>query len=91
MENGKSGTANKQIVLLNDNYAELGLKAGYVGILEYDLIETLDCIITSFYNPLTGEEIKRLEGIDNGDFRVLTDSPADQNIIETFKNSFVEI
>ncbi len=78
----------ENIILLNDHYIEKGLKAGYIGVVQYNLVDLLDCVIADFYNPITGAEIARIVDIDTKDFRVLSNSPADQQLKEEYKNLF---
>ncbi|MBQ7370067.1 MAG: hypothetical protein IJW58_03730, partial [Clostridia bacterium] len=58
------------IILLNDNYAEQGLKKGYIGAVVDNFIEKQGIILADFFNPVTGEDIAILVEIKKEDFRV---------------------
>ncbi len=76
------------IVLLNDNYIEQGLKAGYVGIVVDNFIEKYGIILADFYNPFTGEDIAVQAEIKKEDFRVLSDSLIDRKLGREFRDLF---
>ena len=76
------------IILLNDNYAEKGLYAGYIGVVVENLIEKMGIILADFFNPITGEDIATLVEIKKEDFRVFSGSLDDQKIGRAFKEKF---
>ena len=76
------------IILLNDNYADKGLYAGYIGVVVDNLIEKKGIILADFFNPVTGEDIAILVEIKKEDFRVLSDSLTDKRLVKEFKDLF---
>ena len=76
------------IILLNDNYIEYGLKKGYIGLVVDNLIEKKGTILADFLNPVTGEDIAILVEIKENDFRVYTNSSEDKKIGYAFRKSF---
>lgn len=76
------------IILLNDNYAEQGLKKGYIGAVVENLIDAQGIVLADFFNPLTGEDIAVLAQIKKEDFRVFSGSLEDQKIGRAFKERF---
>lgn len=76
------------IILLNDNYADKGLYAGYIGVVVENLIEKMGIILADFFNPVTGEDIAILVEIKKEDFRVYSGTLEDQKIGRAFKKLF---
>ena len=76
------------IILLNDNYADKGLYAGYIGVVVENLIENMGIILAEFFNPITGEDIEILVEIKKEDFRVYSGTLEDQKIGKAFKELF---
>lgn len=76
------------IILLNDRYAEQGLKKGYIGVVVETLTEERKFILADFFNPFTGEDIASLAQIKKEDFRVISGSIADQKLVKAFKHLF---
>ncbi len=76
------------IILLNDNYAEQGLKKGYIGVVVETLMKEQAFILVDFFNPFTGEDIAVLAAIKKEDFRVISGSVADQKLVKEFKDLF---
>ncbi|MBQ7368087.1 MAG: hypothetical protein IJW60_00065, partial [Clostridia bacterium] len=66
------------IILLNDNYIEQGLKKGYIGAVVENFIEERGSVLADFFNPFTGEDIAVLAEIQKEDFRVYSGSLEDQ-------------
>lgn len=78
------------IILLNENYADKGLHAGYVGLVVENLIEEMGIILADFFNPITGEDIAILVEIKKEDFRVYSGSLEDQKTGKAFRDLFKE-
>ena len=76
------------IILLNDNYAEKGLFAGYIGVVVENLIEKMGIVLADFFNPVTGEDIAILVEIKKEDFRVYSGTLEDQKTGKEFKDLF---
>ncbi len=76
------------IILLNDNYADKGLRNGYIGVVVDNLIDLRGFILVDFFNPFTGEDIAVLAEIQKEDFRVLSNSLADKRLVKEFKDLF---
>ena len=76
------------IILLNDNYADKGLYAGYIGVVVDNLIEEKGIILADFFNPVTGEDIAILVEIKKEDFRVYSGTLEDQKIGKEFQDLF---
>ena len=76
------------IILLNDNYADKGLYAGYIGVVVENLIEKMGIILADFFNPITGEDIAMLVEVKENDFRVYSGTLEDQKIGKEFKDLF---
>ena len=76
------------IILLNDNYADKGLYAGYIGVVVENLIEKMGIVLADFFNPVTGEDIAILVEIKKEDFRVYSGTLEDQKIGKEFKDLF---
>ena len=76
------------IILLNDNYADKGLYAGYIGVVVENLIEKMGIVLADFFNPVTGEDIATLVEIKKEDFRVYSGTLEDQKIGKEFKDLF---
>ena len=76
------------IILLNDNYADKGLKKGYIGIVIENLIEEHSFVVADFFNPFTGESIQPVITIQKEDFRVISGSRSDQKLVKEFKDLF---
>ena len=68
-----------EIILLNENYADQGLRAGYVGTVMENLIEKHGVVIADFSNPVTGDYIRPVAYIKKEDFRVECQCPCDRN------------
>ena len=78
------------IILLNDNYADKGLYAGYVGAVVENLIEKMGVILADFFNPVTGEDIAILVEIKKEDFRVYSGTLEDKKIGKDFRELFMK-
>lgn len=76
------------IILLNDNYADKGLYAGYIGVVVENLIEKMGIVLADFFNPVTGKDIAILVEIKKEDFRVYSGTLEDQKIGKEFKDLF---
>ncbi len=76
------------IILLNDNYADKGLKKGYIGAVVDNFIEKQGIILADFFNPVTGEDIAILVEIKKEDFRVYSGTLEDQKIGKAFRKLF---
>ena len=76
------------IILLNDNYADKGLYAGYIGAVVENLIGKMGIILADFFNPITGETIAVLVEIKKEDFRVYSGTLEDQKIGRAFRELF---
>ena len=76
------------IILLNDNYIEQGLKKGYIGAVVENFIEERGSVLADFFNPFTGEDIAVLAEIQKEDFRVYSGSLEDQKIGRAFRELF---
>ena len=73
------------VILLNDNYANSGLKKGFIGVVVDNLIKTQKIILADFYNPYTGKIIAVLAEIKKEDFRVISSSSDDRRAVRAFK------
>ena len=76
------------VILLNDNYANLGLKKGFIGVVVDNLIKTHNIILADFDNPYTGQSIAVLAEIKKEDFRVISSSSDDRRAVRAFKALF---
>ena len=76
------------IILLNDNYADKGLYAGYIGVVVENLIDKMGIILADFFNPITGEDIAILVEVKKEDFRVYSGTLEDKKIGKEFKDLF---
>ena len=76
------------IILLNDNYADKSLYAGYIGVVVENLIEKMGIVLADFFNPVTGKDIAILVEIKKEDFRVYSGTLEDQKIGKEFKDLF---
>ena len=76
------------IILLNDNYLNKGLKAGYIGVVVDNLISSKGIILVDFFNPFNGEDISVLTEIKKEDFRIVSGSTSDQKLVKKFKDLF---
>lgn len=76
------------IILLNDNYANKGLYAGYIGVVVENLIAERGIVLADFFNPITGEDIAVLVEIKKEDFRAFSGSLEDQRIGKAFRQLF---
>ena len=76
------------IILLNDNYADKELYAGYIGTVMDNFIEKYGFVIADFSNPLKAETIQPIIEIKKEDFRVISGSLSDQALVKEFKDSF---
>ena len=78
------------IILLNDNYADKGLYAGYIGVVVENLIEKMGIILADFFNPITGEDIAILVEVKEEDFRVYSGTLEDQKLGRAFRKLFMK-
>ena len=78
------------IILLNDNYADKGLYAGYIGVVVENLIEKMGVILADFFNPITGEDIAILVEVKKEDFRVYSGTLEDQKLGRAFRKLFMK-
>lgn len=76
------------VILLNDNYANAGLKKGFIGVVVDNLIKTHNIILADFDNPYTGQSIAVLAEIKKEDFRVISSSSDDRRAVRAFKALF---
>ena len=76
------------VILLNDNYANAGLKKGFIGVVVDNLIKTHNIILADFFNPLNGKDIAVLAEIKKEDFRVISSSSDDRRAVRAFKALF---
>ena len=76
------------IILLNDNYADKGLRKGYIGVVVDNLMDLRGFVLVDCFNPFTGEDIAVLAEIKKEDFRVISGSLADQKLVKQFKDLF---
>ena len=76
------------IILLNNNYENLGLKQGYIGVVVENLIEENDYILVDFDNPFSSEYIYVMAKINKDDFRVIGPSRKDQELVKVYKDLF---
>ncbi len=76
------------IVLLNDNYIEQGLKAGYIGTIIDNLIGRAGIVIADFSNPITGQNIQPVIQIKKEDFRVISGSLSDRRLVKAYRDLF---
>ena len=76
------------VILLNDNYANAGLKKGFIGVVVDNLIKTHNIILADFDNPYTGQNIAVLAEIKKEDFRVISSSSDDRRAVRAFKALF---
>jgi hypothetical protein len=87
-ENNKLVEQMDAIILLNSNYESLGLKKGYIGTVVANLIEKYEIILVDFFNPFTGEDIYIQAKIKTDDFRVISPSKKDQELVKVYKDLF---
>ena len=76
------------VILLNDNYANAGLKKGFIGVVVDNLIKTHNIILADFFNPVNGQDIAVLAEIKKEDFRVISSSSDDRRAVRAFKALF---
>ncbi len=57
------------VILLNDNYANAGLKKGFIGVVVDNLIKTHNIILADFDNPVNGQRYSRSCGNKKGRFQ----------------------
>ena len=76
------------IILLNDNYKELGLKKGYIGTVVDNYIDTMGVVLVDFWNPLTNKYIVVQAEINREDFRVPRNTKEDRKYLKEFINMF---
>jgi len=76
------------IILVNDNYKNIGLKIGDIGTVVENYIEKLGIILVDFSNPFTAKTIYCQAQIKTDDFRVVGSSKKDQELVRIYKNSF---
>ncbi len=76
------------IILLNDNYADKGLKKGYIGTVMDNFIEKYGFVVADFSNPVTAEYIQPVIEIKKEDFCVISGSLPDQKLVKEFKDLF---
>lgn len=77
-----------EIILLNDNYLEQGLKTGYIGVVVDNFIENYGIVLADFFDPFTGEDLAVQAEIKKKDFRVFSGSMEDRKIGKAFKDLF---
>ena len=76
------------VILLNDNYANAGLKKGFIGVVVDNLIKTHNIILADFFNPVNDKDIAVLAEIKKEDFRVISSSSDDRRAVRAFKALF---
>lgn len=76
------------IVLLNDDYEDMGLKKGYIGTVMDNHIRTYGVVIADFTNPASGESIQPAISIKKEDFRVVSGAKSDSLLVKKFKDLF---
>ena len=88
-EDNSFADESDDIILLNDNYRDIGLRKGDIGIIMENRIEgDGGYVIADFPDPVTGEPICPVAEIGKDDFRVYNDSPEDRKIGADFRNRF---
>ena len=78
----------ENIILLNDNYKDKGLRKGYIGTIMDNYIEKFGYVIADFSNPITGECIQPAVEIRKDDFRIYSGNLEDRKIGKAFKDLF---
>jgi len=86
--NGDSVEPMDAVLILTDEYKSSGIQKGYVGVVAANQIAEAGYIVVDFFNPFTGETIYPFTKIKEGDFRVLSESREDTEIISQFRNFF---
>jgi len=77
------------VVILNDNYAEQGIKKGYVGTVIENLIDEMGILLVDFIEPYTGNDIKILAEIKADDCRYISiDNDEDKKLGMAFREMF---
>ena len=76
------------IILLNDNYAEQGLRKGYIGTVMANFITKYGFVVADFSNPFKAETIQPIIEIKKEDFRVISGSLEDEKLVKAFKDLF---
>ena len=76
------------IILLNDNYIDQGLHAGYIGTVMDNFIDKSGFVVAEFSNPITGESLQPAIAIKKEDFRVFSESSEDRKSGKAFKELF---
>ena len=76
------------VILISDDYARLGLKKGYIGVVVENRTRENGLLIVDFFNPVTGEEIVSQAEIREGDFRRYTGSADDVRAGKEFRAMF---
>ncbi|MCD7728978.1 MAG: hypothetical protein LUI60_03605 [Clostridia bacterium] len=76
------------IILLNDNYADIGLYKGYIGVTVASFIPQRDYILADFFNPFSGKDIAVQAKIRKKDFKVLSHSTEDKLSMKEYKDLF---
>ena len=77
-----------EVILISDDYARLGLKKGYIGVVVENHTRENGLLIVDFFNPVTGEEIVSRAEIREGDFRLYTGTAADLRAGKEFRALF---
>ncbi|MCD8372450.1 MAG: hypothetical protein LUD27_04015 [Clostridia bacterium] len=76
------------ICILNENYADIGIHTGYVGIVIENLLVKRGSILADFYDPFTGKDLAVATEIRQEDFKVLTGTLDDKLIVKKYKDLF---
>ena len=76
------------IVLLNDNYIDKKLRAGYVGIVMDNYIKENGYVVVDFENPIDEKYNQPAIDIYKDDFRVISGSVEDQKLVKKFRDLF---
>lgn len=88
-EDNSFADESDDIILLNDNYRDIGLRKGDIGIIMENRIEgDGGYVIADFPDPVTGKPICPVAEIKKEDFRVYNDSIEDRKIGADFRNRF---
>ena len=76
------------IILLNDNYIQQGLRAGYIGTVMDNFIEKFGVVVADFSSFVEVEFGQPVIEIKKEDFRVVSGSLSDQKLVREFKALF---
>ena len=76
------------IILLNDNYIQQGLRAGYIGTVMDNFIEKFGVVVADFSSFVEVECGQPVIEIKKEDFRVVSGSLSDQKLVREFKALF---